>query len=71
MSKLPPCSEYGDQVVELPDLKLEKKVKSMQMFKRAVQKASQGDRLGICVTQLDAKSVERGLLAEVTLNPKP
>mmetsp|Transcript_25202 Transcript_25202/g.47625 ORF Transcript_25202/g.47625 Transcript_25202/m.47625 type:complete len:555 (-) Transcript_25202:120-1784(-) len=53
-----------NQVVELPELKQEKKVKSMQMFKKAAQRAVQGDRVGICLTQLDAKLVERGLLAE-------
>jgi selenocysteine-specific elongation factor len=33
------------------------------MFKKPVLKASAGDRVGICVTQLDAKVVERGILA--------
>ncbi|KAI3436710.1 hypothetical protein D9Q98_006125 [Chlorella vulgaris] len=50
----------GD-TVELPELKAQKKVKSMQMFRQPVQACSRGDRLGICVTQLDAKQVERGL----------
>ena len=50
----------GD-TLELPELRLQKKVKSMQMFRRPVQACSRGDRLGICVTQLDAKLVERGL----------
>ena len=50
----------GD-TLELPELRVQKKVKSMQMFRRPVQACSQGDRLGICVTQLDAKLVERGL----------
>lgn len=36
----------------------------MQMFHRPVQQAIQGDRVGLCVTQLDAKSIERGLAAE-------
>jgi len=51
------------QSVELPAFKLEKKVKSMQMFKKPVQVARRGDRLGVCVTQLDATLVERGVLA--------
>ncbi|KAL4858017.1 Selenocysteine-specific elongation factor [Chlorella vulgaris] len=50
----------GD-TVELPELRAQKKVKSMQMFRQPVQACSRGDRLGICVTQLDAKQVERGL----------
>ncbi|KAK9818119.1 hypothetical protein WJX72_007434 [[Myrmecia] bisecta] len=47
--------------LELPELKLARKVKSMQMFKKPVQSCVQGDRVGICVTQLDAKLVERGI----------
>ncbi|KAJ9508060.1 hypothetical protein QJQ45_021390 [Haematococcus lacustris] len=50
----------GD-TIELPGLKLSKQVKSMQVFKRPVTKASQGDRVGICVTQLDPSLIERGL----------
>jgi selenocysteine-specific elongation factor len=50
----------GDNI-ELPNLGVEKKVKSMQMFRKPVQAAHQGDRLGICVAQLDAGAIERGL----------
>lgn len=50
------------QMVEIPSLKISKKVKSMQMFHKAVDKAIQGDRLGICVTQFDPKLLERGLV---------
>jgi len=49
------------QEVEFPELKQSRKVKSMQMFKKPVNEATQGDRLGVCVTQLDAKSLERGI----------
>ncbi|CAI5998752.1 unnamed protein product [Closterium sp. NIES-64] len=49
--------------LELPLLKLQKKVKSMQMFHRPVTLASQGDRVGLCVTQLDPKLIERGIAA--------
>ncbi|XP_075039726.1 selenocysteine-specific elongation factor isoform X2 [Mixophyes fleayi] len=48
--------------VEIPTLKVTKKVKSMQMFHRPVNSAMQGDRLGICVTQFDPKLLERGLV---------
>ncbi|XP_072277305.1 selenocysteine-specific elongation factor [Pyxicephalus adspersus] len=48
--------------VEIPALKVTKKVKSMQMFHRPVISAMQGDRLGICVTQFDPKLLERGLV---------
>ncbi|GJP34601.1 hypothetical protein CLOM_g19027 [Closterium sp. NIES-68] len=49
--------------LELPLLKLQKKVKSMQMFHRPVSQAAQGDRVGLCVTQLDPKLIERGIAA--------
>ncbi|KAM4022709.1 selenocysteine-specific elongation factor [Anomaloglossus baeobatrachus] len=48
--------------VEIPALKVTKKVKSMQMFHQPVPTAMQGDRLGICVTQFDPKLLERGLV---------
>ncbi|XP_008071112.1 selenocysteine-specific elongation factor [Carlito syrichta] len=51
----------GDSV-EIPALKVVKKVKSMQMFHMPVSSAMQGDRLGICVTQFDPKLLERGLV---------
>lgn len=35
----------------------------MQMFRQPIQRATQGDRLGICVTQLDPHLVERCLVA--------
>ena len=34
----------------------------MQMFRQPVHQASQGDRVGICVTQFDPKQVERCLV---------
>ena len=33
------------------------------MFKKPVQSASQGDRIGLCVTQFDSKLLERGLVS--------
>jgi selenocysteine-specific elongation factor len=51
-----------NDLIEIPTLQVTKKVKSMQMFRKAVQKCSQGDRVGICVTQFDAKLLERGLV---------
>ena len=33
----------------------------MQMFKQPVKHISQGDRAGVCVTQLDAKARDRGV----------
>ncbi|XP_032314674.1 selenocysteine-specific elongation factor isoform X1 [Camelus ferus] len=51
----------GDSV-EIPALKVVRKVKSMQMFRTPVTSAMQGDRLGVCVTQFDPKLLERGLV---------
>lgn len=58
-----------NDTIELPGLKLQKQVKSMQMFKRGVQQARKGDRVGICVTQLDPNIIERGLAAAVGTVP--
>lgn len=52
----------GDEL-ELPELGVTKKVKSMQKFRTAVEVVGQGDRVGVCVAGLDAKLVERGLAA--------
>ncbi|CAL8462357.1 g1890 [Coccomyxa elongata] len=49
-------------MVELPELRVVKKVKSMQVFRQPVSACRQGDRAGICVTQLDASTLERTLL---------
>jgi selenocysteine-specific elongation factor len=50
-------------MIEFPTLGLERKVKSMQMFRRKVQTISQGDRAGICVSNFDPKLLERGVAA--------
>ena len=42
-------------------LRVEKKIKSMQMFRKPVPVARQGDRVGMCVAQLEASAIERGL----------
>lgn len=47
--------------VELPAQGIIRKVKSMQMFRKPVTSASMGDRVGMCVTSLDAKAIERGV----------
>ena len=36
----------------------------MQIFRKAVGKARQGDRVGLCVGQLDADLMERGIVAK-------
>lgn len=50
------------QLIEIPNLNITKKIKSIQIFKESVHKASQGDRVAICVTQFDSKMMERGLV---------
>ncbi|XP_049547190.1 selenocysteine-specific elongation factor [Anopheles darlingi] len=51
----------GDKV-EIPKLKLERKVRSIQMFRQSYTTIRQGDRAGICITQFDPKSLERGIV---------
>lgn len=48
--------------IEIPILKTERKVKSMQMFKKSIEMAHAGDRVGICITNFDPKLLERGLI---------
>ena len=52
----------GDSI-EVVGLSEERKVKSIQMFHKSVESASQGDRAALCVTNLNAKLVERGIVA--------
>lgn len=52
-----------NDVIEFPKLGIDRKIKSMQMFKRQVDGIQQGDRAGICVSNLDAKALERGIAA--------
>jgi selenocysteine-specific elongation factor len=49
--------------LELPYIQQQRKVKSMQMFRKPVKEALQGDRVGICVTNLDSTNIERGIAA--------
>ena len=53
--------KVGD-MLEIPSIKTEKKVKSIQMFRVGVNKIEQGDRAGVCLTQFDPSLVERGVL---------
>ena len=52
--------EVGDSI-EISGLNVEKKVKSIQMFKKPVSKAIEGDRVGILVTDFDSTLLERGM----------
>jgi selenocysteine-specific elongation factor len=50
----------GDEV-EFPLIQERKKVKSMQMFRKPVNSAGQGDRVALLFTQLESDLIERGL----------
>ena len=52
------------QTVELPALRLSRKVKSLQAFHQPVSEAGRGDRVGVCLVQFDSKLMERGLVCE-------
>lgn len=52
-----------DEQVEIPTLCESRRVKSIQRFREPIRAAEQGDRCGICVTQFDAKCLERGLVS--------
>lgn len=53
----------NNDTVEIPELKSTHKVKSIQMFRKPVQSASLGDRIGVALPSLDAKIFERGIVA--------
>lgn len=55
-------SLFINDTVEIPALKVTKKIKSVQMFRKPVSGAKQGDRVGVCVTQFDPKLLERGVV---------
>uniref|UniRef100_A0A1B6KGY1 Selenocysteine-specific elongation factor n=2 Tax=Graphocephala atropunctata TaxID=36148 RepID=A0A1B6KGY1_9HEMI len=50
-----------NDVIEIPSLSLTKKVKSIQIYRRNVEKGEAGDRMAVCVTQFDPKLLERGI----------
>lgn len=51
-----------NDTIEISHLKTSRKVKSMQMFRKAVNSGAAGDRLGLCITNFDPKQLERGLI---------
>ena len=53
-----------NDIIEFPSLgNKQSKIKSMQMFKRKTTRIQQGDRAGICVSNFDSSSLERGVCA--------
>lgn len=53
--------KVNDQV-EIPKLRSSRKVRSIQMFGKPVESSSQGDRIGMCLSQFN-EPMERGILA--------
>ena len=45
------------ELIELPELGFVNKIKSIQMFRKAMDAAQQGDRVGMLVNDLDASQV--------------
>jgi translation elongation factor EF-Tu-like GTPase len=53
-------SARPNDMIEFPTLATQKKIKGLQMFRRKANVVQQGDRAGICVSNFDAKLMERG-----------
>lgn len=56
-------ARVGDDI-EIPDLGIVRKIKTIQRFHRSVAQVSQGDRCSFAVSQLDAKRVERCIVCQ-------
>lgn len=54
--------KVGD-TIEIANLRITKKIKSMQSFHESVNYAVKGDRVALCVTQLASKLLERGIIS--------
>lgn len=54
-----------NDIIEFPTLSLQRKIKSMQMFRRKVSEIKQGDRAGICIANLDPRLMERGVASSL------
>lgn len=50
-------AKIGDEI-EFPQINEKKKIKSMQMFKKNIEKAGQGDRIGMLIPGLDSSLVK-------------
>lgn len=50
-------------MIEIPNLKVSRKIKSIQSFKENVKSISAGDRAGICVQSIESESIERTLIS--------
>ena len=54
-------------MIEIPNLKVSRKIKSIQSFKESVKSISAGDRAGICVQSIESESIERTLISSEPL----
>ena len=54
-------------MIEIPNLKVTRKIKSMQSFKESVKTISAGDRAGICVQSIESEAIERTLISSKPL----
>jgi len=54
--------KVGD-TIEVLQLNVTKKIKSMQSFHKPISYAKKGDRVAVCVTQFDSKLIERGIVS--------
>ncbi|OMJ20549.1 Selenocysteine-specific elongation factor [Smittium culicis] len=54
----------GDSLQVLP-IGVQRKVKSIQVFKKSVKSITKGDRAGICLVKIESSDIERGFLASV------
>jgi selenocysteine-specific elongation factor len=50
-----------NDTIEIPIVKEQKKIKSLQVFRKSVEKALVGDRCGLCLANFDSKQLERGI----------
>jgi selenocysteine-specific elongation factor len=56
------------QIVSLPNYQLTGEIRSIQKFRKSVNSASQGDRIGLCIPGIDSGNLERGDIY-ATVNP--
>ncbi|OMJ17810.1 Selenocysteine-specific elongation factor [Smittium culicis] len=54
----------GDNLQVLP-IGVQRKVKSIQVFKKSVKSIAKGDRAGVCLVKIESSDIERGFLASV------
>ncbi|GJQ11692.1 hypothetical protein GpartN1_g3483.t1 [Galdieria partita] len=56
------ATRVGD-VINIPDIGVSRKIKSMQVYRKPVTECGQGERVAICISQCPSDKIERGFLA--------